>query len=92
MLREQGTHLCCQDEGCPTEYFSRNFKILYHRGDDLLFKNPNLQFKLDNENNVIKKQKDFISEVTGDKSTSIMMILSEKDNKSYVDQEEYLAI
>jgi hypothetical protein len=40
---------------------------------------------------VILKQKDLIREVSGDKSTSIMMILSEKDKKSYIDQEEYLA-
>lgn len=40
---------------------------------------------------MILKQKDLIREVSGDKSTSIMMILSEKDKQSYIDQEEYLA-
>jgi hypothetical protein len=74
-----------------SQNFTRNFKILYHRGDDLLFRNPNLHFELDNENDVIKKQSDFIREISGDKSSNLMMILSEKDKRSYIDQDEYLA-
>lgn len=57
----------------------------------MLFRNPNLHFELDNENDVIKKQSDFIREISGDKSSNLMMILSEKDKRSYIDQDEYLA-
>ena len=91
VLREQAQHLCCSKSLTCNQNFVRNFKILYHRGDDLLFKNPNLHFGLDSENDVILKQQDFIREISGDKSSNLMMILSEKDKRSYIDQEEFLA-
>ena len=57
--------------------FVRNFKILYIKGDDLLFKNPNLQFMLDTENDIIKKKVDFILELSGEKSPNLLLVLNE---------------
>lgn len=72
--------------------FVRNFKILFIKGDDLLFKNQNLQFQLDSENDIKGKKQDLIRELSGEKSPNLLLILNEKDNRSYVDEEEYLAL
>ena len=69
----------------------RNFKILFIKGDDLLFKNPNLQFLLDRENDIKNKKTDFIRELSGEKSPNLLLILNEKDNRSYIDEDEYFA-
>lgn len=45
VIREQTVHLCqCQAtiDDQVVQNFVRNFKILFIKGDDLLFKNPNL--------------------------------------------------
>jgi hypothetical protein len=52
VIREQTVHLC-QCHSQETKNFVRNFKILFIKGDELLMKNPNLQFQLDNENDII---------------------------------------
>ena len=48
VVREHQVHLCCQDKLRKNPklmyHFRRNFKILYLKEDDLLFKNPNLNF------------------------------------------------
>ena len=56
----------------------RNFKILYIKGDDLLFSNPNLLYKFSEENDIIEKKKNFIDEIAGLKASNLMMILDEK--------------
>lgn len=64
---------------------------MFIKGDDLLFKNPNLQYLLDSENDIISRKNDFIKELSGEKSPNLLLILNEKDNRSYMDSDEYLA-
>ena len=94
VIREQTVNLCgtCNDFGDKvakgtntknTSNFVRNFKILYIKGDDLLFANPNLLYKFSEENDIIEKKKNFIDEIAGLKASNLMMILDEKQKKSY---------
>jgi hypothetical protein len=47
---------------------------------------------LDNECDIKNKKEDFIRELSGEKSPNLMLILNEKDNRSYVDEDEYYAL
>jgi hypothetical protein len=47
---------------------------------------------LDNENDIKNKKGDFIRELSGEKSPNLMLILNEKDNRSYIDEDEYFAL
>jgi len=92
VIREYNQHLCCRFKGldngkepCVTA-FTRNFKILFIKEADLLFKNKNLQFNLDREKDIIKKKDNFIAEVSGTKSSDMSMTLSKKDKASYIDE------
>ena len=62
----------------------RNFKILFIKGENLLFRNPNLLFQINDEKDILDRQQDFINEVAGVKPCSVMMILSENQMRSYV--------
>ena len=58
ILREQMFHLCCcqhdqsQKEKDKIYRFIRNFKILFIKADDFLFKNKNLKFLLDSDTDI----------------------------------------
>jgi hypothetical protein len=45
--------------------FIRNFKILFIKGDEFLFRNRNLRFLLDRDTDIQMKISDFIKEVAG---------------------------
>jgi hypothetical protein len=47
---------------------------------------------LDSERDIIERKQDFIKELSGEKSPYMTLILNEKDNRSYMDAEEYLAL
>lgn len=94
VIREQTVHLCgaCNDFGDKvakgrnaknTSNFVRNFKILYIKGDDLLFQNPNLLYKFSEENDIMEKKANFIDEIAGLKPSNVLMILDEQGKKSY---------
>ena len=55
IVREQNFHLCCcqnsksNEERDKVYKFVRNFKILFIKGDEFLFRNKNLKFMLDSD-------------------------------------------
>lgn len=62
MLREYCTHLC---QGCgfdsrsrelSAKDFTRNFKIMFAGGHEELFRNASLDFKLDDELDVVMRK------------------------------------
>jgi len=44
VVREHTVHVCESIESNCRQNFKRNFKILFLKGDDLLFKNQHLNF------------------------------------------------
>lgn len=75
-------------EDLEPNHFVRNFKILFIKGDDLLFKNPNLKFSLDSDQKILENKFNFIGEISGTKKLDMMMILSDDEMKSYIEDEK----
>ena len=75
VLREHMHHLCCcQNNSSKQEKeliykFLRNFKILFIKSDNFLFKNKNLKFLLDNDMDIQEKIKNFTLEIAGLKAS-----------------------
>lgn len=93
VVREHQVHLCCQHKlkKVPNLMykFRRNFKILYLKEEDLLFKNPNLNFQLEDNIDINRKQENFILEIAGEKPSGVVVVNSEmKDGFCIVNLEE----
>lgn len=63
----------------------RNFKILFLKGEDLLFKNSSLHYPMDNLAEIIKSLHKFRAEVAGLVPATMMMELTGANQRSYED-------
>lgn len=64
--------------------FIRNFKILFIKGENLLFKNPNLNFTLGDEIDIKKKQTAFINQISGAQSWDAVDLRETEQCRSYL--------
>jgi len=65
VVREQITHVCCDENGVKRSNFLINFKILFIQGNDLLFKNKNLYYNLDNTRAIQINISKFVHQISG---------------------------
>lgn len=68
----------------------RNFKILFLKGDDLLFQNQNLHYPLDKLEEIIESIAKFQGEIAGLIPADGIMTLTGANQRSYVDADRGL--
>lgn len=84
VVRERQAHICCSNSK-DLQPFVRNFKILFLKGEDLLFQNQSLYYPMDNLAEIIKSLQKFRAEIAGLVPATMMMTLTGANQRSYED-------
>lgn len=71
VVRENSVHMCCNKNGQndTQKKFTRNFKILFMKNQEFLFKNKNIYYSIDKDQDHIKKKQNFVEEIAGIKAS-----------------------